>query len=143
VPQAGVGGQDPDQPAHGGAQFAQALVIARLAGQAGEQAGQVLAGMPQPAGLAGEPEQGLHHRQGDQLGVRDLRADPDCRPPRRSFWRGLQQVISTDVEFGGEGVQVGVHENLRVRRWVATPILGTHRLKQGANAGSHPLELII
>ncbi len=38
-------------------------------------------GPAQPPGLAGAHEQGLHHRQGDQLGVGDLRSDPLCKPP--------------------------------------------------------------
>ena len=40
-------------------------------------------GVAQPAGLGGEPEQRLHHHQGDQFGVGELRADPDFRAPGR------------------------------------------------------------
>lgn len=53
----------PDQ-APGGAQ---PLVVAALLGQVREQVPQVSAGVPDPAGLGGEPEQRLHDRQGDQL----------------------------------------------------------------------------
>jgi len=39
----------------------------------------VAAGIPQPPRLGDEPWQGLHHREGDQLGVRDPREYPDRR----------------------------------------------------------------
>jgi hypothetical protein len=98
---------------------------------------------PQPPRLADKSEQGLHHRQGDQFGVGDLRADPGRRPPRRPFWCGLQQVIGTGVECGGEGVQVGVHEGLEARRWVSNADLGTFALLPAQQARPHPLELIV
>lgn len=67
----------------------------------------MLAGIPQPPRLADVPEQGLHHGQGDQLGVGDLWGDAAGRSPRRPFRRGLQQIIGTDIEFGSEGVKTG------------------------------------
>ena len=60
-------------------QLAQPLVVAGLRGQVREHRAQVRASEPQPAGLAGEAEQRLHHRQRDQLGV----ADPGLRCPTR------------------------------------------------------------
>ncbi len=69
-------------------------------------------GMPQPTGLAAVSEQRLHHRQRDDLGVTDLRGDPDLRPVGNLFWVELQQIVSADIECGRKGVQVGVHANL-------------------------------
>ena len=77
----------------------------------------VAAGIPQPRRLGDEPEQGLHHREGDQFGVGDPREYPDRRPPWRPFRAGFQQVIGMDLECGGEGVQIGVHNGLPARRW--------------------------
>ena len=77
----------------------------------------VAAGIPQPPRLGDEPEQGLHHREGDQFGVGDPREYPDRRPPWRPFRAGFQQVIGMDVECGGEGVEVGVHNGVPARRW--------------------------
>jgi hypothetical protein len=46
--------------------------------------------------------------------------ESDRRAPRRA----LQQIIGPDIECGREGVQIGVHEGLRVRRWVKNADLG-------------------
>jgi hypothetical protein len=46
------------------------------------------------------------------------------------------QVIGAGIKCGGEGVQVGVHESLRVRRGVSNVEPGTHRHQRGANAGT-------
>jgi hypothetical protein len=109
-PQRGVAGQHADdvlqQPAGG----TQSLVVAGLLGQVGEQMAEVGAGVAQPAGFGGEAEQGLQHREGDQLGVRQLGGDPNRGAPRRQVWGALQQVIGGDLQCGGEGVQVCVHE---------------------------------
>ena len=85
---------------------------------------QVGAGVAQPAGFAGVAEQGLHHREGDQLGVADLGRDPDLRAPGCPFGRGFQQIVGAHVQCRGEGVQVSVHESLLLI-WVSTLILGT------------------
>ncbi len=69
VPQAGVGGERPDEPGHGRGELAQPLVVAGLAGQAGEQVPQASAGVAQPPRLRGEPQQSLQYRQGEQFGV--------------------------------------------------------------------------
>jgi len=37
-------------------------------------------GVAQPVSLVGVSQQGLHHRRGDQLGVGDLRDDPNRSP---------------------------------------------------------------
>jgi hypothetical protein len=50
--------------------------------------------------------------------------ESDRRAPRRVLRRHLQQVIDLDIECGCEGVQIGVHEGLRVRRWVRNADLG-------------------
>jgi hypothetical protein len=72
-PQGGVAGEHADQPADRGGQIAQPLVVARLWGQVGEQVPEVGGGEAQPAGLAGESQQGLHHCQRHQLCIGDLR----------------------------------------------------------------------
>jgi hypothetical protein len=81
-------------------------------------------GISQPPGLGGEPQQSLQHRQGDKLGVANPRLDTYRRTPRRTLRRSLQQIIRPGVECGGEGVQVGVHEGLQVRRWISNVDLG-------------------
>ena len=68
---------------------------------------------PQPAGLAGTAQQRLHHREGDQLGIGDPRRNPDLRANRCAIRRGLQQIVGAYIECRGEGVQTGVHEDLR------------------------------
>jgi hypothetical protein len=45
-------------------------------GQVGEQVPQLGVRVTQPAGLTRPPSQGLHHREGDQLRVGDLRSIP-------------------------------------------------------------------
>jgi hypothetical protein len=85
-PDGGTGRQDPDAVPDHGRGSAQPLVIARLLGQVREQVPQVRAGMPQPPGLGGEPQQGLQHGQGDQLGV----AQPQVKANLRPAWRELR-----------------------------------------------------
>ena len=70
-----------DQPGSG----AQALVVPGLLGQVRKQVPQVSVGIPQPAGLGGIAQQGLHHGQGDQFGVAQLRIDAHLRAVRREL----------------------------------------------------------
>jgi hypothetical protein len=130
-PQAGVAGQHPDQPLDRRRQPTQPLVVAGLLGQIPKQVAQMGAGIPQPAGLAGEPQQRLQHREGDQLRVADPRCDPDRRPAGHPFGCGLQQIVGAHVQCRGEGVQISVHESLLPFVWVATLILGTLHLSSG------------
>ena len=78
-PYAGIGGQDadavPDQQCGG----AQPLVVAGLLGQVREQVPQVSPGVPQPPGLGGESQQGLHDGKSDQLSVAQLHPDAYLR----------------------------------------------------------------
>lgn len=120
----GLGGP-PSRPAN---RNAEPLVEAGLPRQVPKQVPQVRAGVPQPAGLGGEPEQGLHHRQGDQLGVGELRGDPHPRSPRRQMRRLLQQVIGLDVQCGREGVQVVRHKTIMDTLAFASLPLGITRL---------------
>lgn len=97
---------------------AQALVVAGLAGQVGEQ-------VPEPGGSESEPvafgvgaEQNLRDRQTDQLGIRQL---------GRSSWSQAwaEQVVDADVQCDDEVVETGVHgasQEVDVAR--ATPTLG-------------------
>ena len=119
-PHRGVAGQYADQPAGRCREFAQPLVVARLLGQVGEQVPQMLAGGPQPAGLGGEPGQGLQHRERDQLGVGEFRGQPGLWPPRPVVREGFEQVVGPGVQCGGKGVQIGVHEGLPRLGWVSS-----------------------
>jgi hypothetical protein len=38
-----------------------------------------------PLSLGGEAQNGLHHRERDQLGIGQLRSDPDRRTPGRQM----------------------------------------------------------
>src|SRR6266545_3633267 len=84
----------------------------RQTSQGGEQVPQMCPGMAQPPGLSGEPEQGLKHRERDQLGIRQPGSDAHQRPFRRPVGTLLQQVIGLHVQCGREGVQRSRH-----RRW--------------------------
>ena len=88
---------------------AQALVVAGLAGQVGKQPPQMAVGVAQPAGLGGEPQQGLHDGKGDQFRFAELGRDADGWAPGGQLGCCFQQVVDGDVQCGGEGVQVGVH----------------------------------
>jgi hypothetical protein len=116
--QAGVTAQHPDQPADRGRQLAQPLVVTGLLRQIREHGPQMCAGITQPAGLTGEPEQSLHHAQRHQLGVGEPGCDPDPWPPRQTRRFALQQIIHTHLKCGREGVQIGVHDEPPARRWV-------------------------
>ena len=98
---------------------------------------QVGAGIPQPAGLGDIAPQGLHDRQGEQLGVGQLRRNPDGRPPQAQLGGMLQGIVDGDVQCGREGVQVGVHRASRLDVGLATPIMDT------LATSPHPLESII
>jgi hypothetical protein len=98
---------------------------------------QVGVGIAQPAGLRDIAQQGLHDRQGEQLGVGQLGGDPDGRPPRTQLGGVLQGVVDGDVQCGGEGVQVGVHRASRLDVGLATPIMDT------LATSPHPLESIV
>ncbi len=69
VPQVGVPGQGTDEPADQCVRGPQSFVVAGLAGQVRELGRQVGAGEAEPPGLGDEAEQGLHHRQRQQLGI--------------------------------------------------------------------------
>jgi hypothetical protein len=90
---------------------------------------QLSVGEAQPARLAGAPQRRLHHRQGDRFGVGQPRRDPDSRAGRGMPRRDLQQIVSTYMECRGEGVRIGVHEDLRGstlgqqrRAWAPSPL---------------------
>src|SRR4051812_6169134 len=82
APQCGVPGQRAGDTADEFSGLPQPLVVAGLLGQIGEQVSQVGAGVPQPPGHGGETEHRLHHRQGHQLRIAELRRDTDGGPPR-------------------------------------------------------------
>jgi hypothetical protein len=108
-PERGLAGQRADDLPDEVGGGAQAFVVAGLLGQIREQAAEVGAGIAQPAGLRAEAEQGLQHRQGDQLGIAQLGRDPDRWPPGSQGAERPSAGRRGDVQCGGEGVQVGVH----------------------------------
>jgi hypothetical protein len=67
----------------------------------------------EPPGLGRESEDRLHHRQGHQLGVAELRRYACRRAPRRELRRTLQQVIGLHEQRGCQGIQIGVHRASR------------------------------
>ncbi len=76
----------------------------------------MLAGRAQPASLGREPQQGLEHGDGDQLGVGQLGRDPHLRAPRRQRRIILQRVIDAHIQCSRESVQIGVHRSSKVDR---------------------------
>jgi hypothetical protein len=110
----GLPAEHPDQPGHGGRQFPQPLVVARLLGQVGEHLEQMSPGVAQPAGLAGVAQQSLHHRQREQFGIADLGGDADPRTGLEPLRVSSEQIIGGHIECGSEGVQIGVHRSSRI-----------------------------
>jgi len=70
------------------------------------------AGVSQPSGLGGEAEHGLHHREGDQFGIGELRRDPHGRAPGCQARAFIQQVVGRRIECRREGVQVVRYETI-------------------------------
>jgi transposase InsO family protein len=99
-------GQCPDHPADQRPGVAQALVVARLLGQVGEQVAQVLAGIADPVPLAGEVQQYLRDRQAQQFGVGEPGRAPD------SALTG-DLIVNEHIQCGQEGVEIVVHNGDR------------------------------
>src|SRR6266566_4338965 len=107
--QVAPGGGDEGQLAHDPVEHRsagpQALVVASLLRQVGEQMAQPVAGDAQPQALGWAAEQDLGHRQAGHLRVRQL------RPVTRTTTGGpAEQVVDDDVEGDSEGVEVGIHK---------------------------------
>jgi hypothetical protein len=97
---------------------AQALVVAGLAGQVGEQVPEPGGSESEPAAFAVEPEQHLGDGQTDQLGIAEL-----GWPARSQAW--TEHVVDGDVQCDDEVVETGAHgasQEVDVAR--ATPTLG-------------------
>jgi hypothetical protein len=111
MPGRGVTGQHGDHRGQQAAAAAQPLAIPRLPRQVREQAGQVLARVPDPAPLAGDPQQMLGDSQAQQLGIgqRRLAAGPVITRPAQ---RGQRAVGQVHVECGQEGVKVVRHKTI-------------------------------
>ena len=90
----------------------QPLVVPGLLRQVREQVPQVRAGVPDPAGLRGKPQQRLHDCQGHQLSIAELRRQSDGRPQWRELRGCLQQVIGSHVQCGSEGVYFCRHKQI-------------------------------
>lgn len=102
-------------------------------------------GVADEAGFITVAEQRLKHSQRQQLGVRQLRRDPDLRAKRNQFGSGDQDVVDHHVQFGRESVQIGVHaRSSRIRVCSTPPILGAlARYVVDGRALRDPLELTI
>jgi hypothetical protein len=100
-----------------GRQRAQALVVAGLLGQVGEQVGEPSAGDGQEATVVRAAEKDLGDRQGDQLGIADPGRAPAAGP-------GRQEIVNAHVKCRDEGVEVGEHEASMVDVALATPSFG-------------------
>jgi hypothetical protein len=91
------------------------LVVAGLVGHVGEQVPKVGLGEAEEPGLRTEAQQGPDDRQRDELGVGELRGDPDDRSVSGQLGTGLQLVVDVHVECRAKGVQIGVHETSKVK----------------------------
>ena len=91
-----------DRPGDLRAQSPDALVVAGLLGQVGEQMPEPVARQREELPIVGQPEQHLADRQGDQLGVGDPRRMSRARP-------GRKEVVDLHVKCSRKGVEVGVH----------------------------------
>jgi hypothetical protein len=67
------------------------------------------AGVADEAGFAGEAQEGLQHRQGEQLRVARFRCDPDRWPLGWPLWVFDEEIVDGDVDSDREGVKVRVH----------------------------------
>ena len=84
-------------------QPAQALVVARLLGDVGEQVSEPAAGKAQKPPLGVAAQHDLGDRQRDELRVSDLRAS-SCTAARR------QEIVHQHVKCDEQAVKVGGHE---------------------------------
>jgi hypothetical protein len=99
-------GEHAGQPVDRLAQALAALVVGRLGGKAREQVVKAPSGDRQEAPVGGDPHDHLGHGQRDHLGVVELAP---------GVGRGLrQEIVGGDTNRGAEGVEVGVHRDLRV-----------------------------
>jgi hypothetical protein len=114
-------GQAVEQPHDLRGQRPQALVVARLLGDVGEQVPEAAAGEAQEAPLVGTVEKDLGDGERDELGVRDLCSSAGSAAPR-------QEIVSTDVKCGEKGVEVGEHVASLVDVAVSNANFGALRL---------------
>jgi len=84
----------------------QPAVVGALAWQAGKQAAQVAVGIAQEVSFGAVAEQDLDDGQAGQLGVADVGVAAWPSP-------AAEQVIDSDIQCRGEGVEVGAHEGLQ------------------------------
>ena len=102
----------------------EALVVAGLVGHVGEQVPKVRLGEAEEPGFGAEAQQGLDDRQRDELGVGELRGDPDDRSVSGQLGMGLQLVVDMHVECRAKGVQIGVRATSKVGMALSNADLG-------------------
>ena len=97
-----------------GCERANALVVARLARDVGEEAAEPAGGEAQEAALVRAVEEDLSDRQADELRVGDLRSPPRAAPLG-------QEIIGKHIKCREQGVEVGRHAASLVSVAIATP----------------------
>jgi hypothetical protein len=114
---------------------AQPLAVTGLLRQAGEQAPQVSPGVPQPPGLGGEPRQGLHDRQGDQLSVAQSRAGFEVLT--RALLRRGEFTSRADLIEKITGFAIRCNRTARPWTW-AYDARADHARYRARHSGQHP-----
>ena len=111
-------GQVGDDPGNRRSQRAQALVVAALLRQVGEQVPQPPMCERQKLAVVGDRQEHLRHGQGDELGVGDPRRTP--RPVALG-----QEIVHAHIKCREQSVEVGEHETTSVVDVaIATPTFG-------------------
>ena len=107
-----------DDPRDRRGQGAQALVVARLLGQVGEQVPQPPPRERQELPIVGNTQEHLGHRQRDELGIGDPRRMARTTPLG-------QDIVHPHVKCREQSVEVGEHETTSVVDVaIATPAFG-------------------
>jgi hypothetical protein len=114
---------------------AQPLAVTGLLRQAGEQVPQVRAGVPQLPGLGGEPRQGLHDRQGDQLSVAQSRAGFEVLT--RALLRRGEFTSRADLIEKITGFAIRCNRTARPWTW-AYDARADHARYRARHSGQHP-----
>ena len=131
VHSARAGGQNPDHCRISEAAAGAAACYSRAAGAGGEQVPQVSVRVPQPAGLGVNPQQGLHHRQGDQLGIISL----GQYPPQAGTARAAA-IPSRSSVLTYSAVARAPCSSSQTRSWTPSPYLPQPPLELIIQAGS-------
>jgi hypothetical protein len=97
--------EDAEEPLDGFREAGPPLVVGVLGGKFGKEMTDLSTGCPKEAAVRGDTHEDLSHGQGD-----DLRVGGPAPGVSLPLW---QKVIGCAINDGAEGVQVGVHRDLR------------------------------